>query len=59
MTEDEYKRIGELLKRRDQQREYAKAKRKSIAETQRYLKDHTNIIAIIERELLTLGYTGQ
>lgn len=59
MTEEDYKEIGELLKRRDNQRLYADQQRKRIAEAQLQLEVHTTSTRDIHRRLYELGYTGQ
>lgn len=59
MTKEEYIRIADLLKRRDNQREYAAENRKRIGEYTDKLTIHTNEINKIQRELVQLGYKGQ
>lgn len=59
MTKEEYIRIADLLRRRDNQREYAAENRKRIGEYTDKLAIHTNEINKIQRELVQLGYKGQ
>lgn len=59
MTKEEYIRIADLLRRRDNQREYAAENRKRIGEYTDKLAIHINEINKIQRELVQLGYKGQ